>query len=130
MSLPIIGSLISTIAQTATDIIGTEKDKLDYQLKSRELDLRSDQNQVDINKIEAASDNIWKSGWRPAVGWVCVLGLFYEFIVMPILPWVLTVCGINNVPPLPKINDNSLDTLLYAMLGLGSMRTIEKVKPK
>ena len=130
MTLPIIGSLIGTIAQTATDIIGTEKDRLDYQLKSRELDLRSDQNQVDINKIEAASDNIWKSGWRPAVGWVCVLGLFYEFIVMPILPWVLIVCGVNNVPPLPKINDNALDTLLYAMLGLGSMRTFEKVKPK
>ena len=127
MSLPIIGSIIGTIAQTATDIIGTEKDKLDYQLKSRELDLRSDQNQVDINKIEAASDNIWKSGWRPAVGWVCVLGLFYEFILMPILPWVLNSLG-HPAQPLPKIDNDSLDTLLYAMLGLGSMRTFEKVK--
>ena len=128
--LPVIGSIIGTIAQTATDIIGTEKDKLDYQLKARELDLRSDQNQVDINKIEAASSDRWKSGWRPAVGWVCVLGLFYEFLLMPILPWVLTVCGINNVPPLPKINDNALDTLLYGMLGLSTMRTVEKVKTK
>lgn len=83
--------------------------------------------QVDINKIEAASSSFFKSGWRPAVGWVCVLSLLYQFIARPILPWVFDVCQ-YSVKDLPSLDMGSLLTLLGGLLGLGGLRTFEKYK--
>lgn len=82
--------------------------------------------QMEINKAEATTD-LFRGGWRPAVGWTCVAGLVYQFLVMPILPWVVTIAG-GTVPPLPAIDNNTLMTLLIGMLGLGGMRSFEKVK--
>jgi hypothetical protein len=77
--------------------------------------------QMDINKIEAASASLFVSGWRPAVGWVCVLGLFYTFFLQPILVSVM------DTPP-PSLEMGDLLTLLLGMLGLGGLRTAEKIK--
>lgn len=82
--------------------------------------------QMEINKAEATTD-LFRGGWRPAVGWACVAGLVYQFLVMPILPWVVTIAG-GIVPPLPAIDNNTLMTLLLGMLGLGGLRSFEKVK--
>ena len=87
--------------------------------------------QIDINKIEAASDSFFKSGWRPAVGWTCVLGLFYSFFLRPILVWVILLyhgdaAGEAVVPP--SLNIGDLLTLLFGLLGLGGLRTFEKFK--
>ena len=82
--------------------------------------------QIEINKAEAATD-MFRGGWRPAVGWVCVAGLAYQFLLMPILPWIVTVLGVT-VPPLPPIDLGTLMTLLLGMLGLGGLRSYEKVK--
>lgn len=84
--------------------------------------------QMDVNKAEATTD-LFRGGWRPAVGWTCVAGLGYQFLIMPIFPWFVQVFG-GNVPPLPPIDNETLTTLLYGMLGLGGLRTIEKVKYK
>jgi hypothetical protein len=89
--------------------------------------------QLELNKIEAASDSLYKSGWRPAVGWVCVAGLGYTFIVKPLLPWCVQVAGIpfgyvSVLPPMADIPMSDLAFLLTGMLGLGGMRTMEKIK--
>lgn len=89
--------------------------------------------QIELNKIEAGSDSLYKSGWRPAVGWVCVAGLCFTFIVRPLLPWIVQVAGIpfgyqSTLPPMPEIPMTDLIVLLTGMLGLGTMRTIEKMK--
>lgn len=89
--------------------------------------------QLELNKIEAASDSIYKSGWRPAVGWVCVAGLGYTFIIKPILPWCVQVIGIpfnyvSVLPPMAEIPMGDLAFLLTGMLGLGTMRSVEKIK--
>lgn len=83
--------------------------------------------QLEVNKAEAASGNAYASSWRPTVGYVCVAGLFYTFLLQPLLPWFATVCG-AHVPPLPPLDTNVLMTLLLGMLGIGGMRTAEKVK--
>jgi hypothetical protein len=83
--------------------------------------------QTDTNQIEAASSNIFKSGWRPGVGWVCVVGLAYQFIVMPVVPWVVGLWKIG-IAPMPSLDMGTLITLLGGMLGLGTLRTIEKSK--
>lgn len=91
--------------------------------------------QVEINKIEAASPSFFKSGWRPAVGWVCVSGLCLTFLVRPLLPWstqvAANVFGMTSaIPPIPEIPMGDLITLLVGMLGLGTMRTVERLQGK
>ena len=55
--------------------------------------------QLEVNKTEAGTD-MFRGGWRPATGWACVFGLVYQFLVQPLLPWLLAVLGVS-VPPLP-----------------------------
>lgn len=81
--------------------------------------------QTDINKIEAASPDAYVSSWRPTVGYICCIGLLYCFIVQPIGAWIAAAHGFAEPPVLPG---NELYTLLFAMLGLGGMRSFDKVK--
>jgi Holin of 3TMs, for gene-transfer release len=96
-----------------------------------ELALQADQainqGQIDINKIDAASGSFFRGGWRPAVGWVCVMGLAYQFVIRPICPWAVQVCG-AHVADMPTLDMGTLITLLSGMLGLGGFRTYEKTK--
>jgi hypothetical protein len=82
--------------------------------------------QIAVNQAEAASPSLFKGGWRPAVGWVCVLGLAYSFLVQPVLPWIMSVCKAAPVPVLPGLDTSTLMTLLLGMLGLGGMRSYDK----
>lgn len=82
--------------------------------------------QMKINEIEAGSDSFFKSGWRPAVGWICVFGLFYQFVFLPFATFFLALYKITAV--MPAMDLNTLMTLLFGLLGLGGYRTIEKLK--
>jgi hypothetical protein len=86
--------------------------------------------QLAVNAAEAASGNMFVAGWRPAVGWLCALGLGYEFLLCPLLPWIMTILLGKPVAVLPDLPSETLMTLLFGMLGLGSLRTVEKVKGK
>jgi hypothetical protein len=80
--------------------------------------------QLGVNQAEASNANWFVSGWRPAVGWVCVLGLLYSFVVRPIgAPLAAKYLG----APMEALDMGTLGTLLFGMLGLGSMRTVEKI---
>ncbi len=85
----------------------------------------SDKGQTDINVVEAQSDSLFKSGWRPATGWTCVGGLSYQVVVRPLLSWVSMNIG-WQIPP--SLELDTLMTILFGMLGLGAYRTYEKVK--
>lgn len=82
---------------------------------------QSDSAQVDINKIEAASDSKFKSWWRPALGWVGVTGFTYQLILRPLLIGF----GVGNFPALDM---ETLASLTFGMLGLAGYRTIERIK--
>lgn len=82
--------------------------------------------QVQVNIEEAKSGSLFIAGWRPAVGWVCVAALCYQYILAPLAPWLLNAFGVN-VPKLPGL-DETLWQLLAGLLGLGGLRTVEKVK--
>ena len=75
--------------------------------------------QMEINKTEAAHPSIFVSGWRPATGWCCVLGLFYHIIAVPFFSIWYTM---------PLIELDLLDKVLMGMLGLSTLRTYEKHK--
>lgn len=84
------------------------------------------QGQIDTNKAEAANPNAFTSSWRPAIGWVCAAALACQYIGRPLLAWVGIVTG-HPFPDLPGIDDN-LWELMLGMLGLGGLRSFEKVK--
>lgn len=98
------------------------------ELAALDADMRLAMGQLEVNKVEAGTD-LFRGGWRPAVGWVCVFGLAYQFIGQPLLPWVVALFGVT-VPPLPAIDNETLMVLLTGMLGLGGLRTFERVKGK
>lgn len=83
--------------------------------------------QIEVNKVEAASNSIFKSGWRPAIGWVCGFAFAYHFVLQPLLVFILTYAG-HPVPELPEFDMASLMTVLGGLLGLGGLRTFEKYK--
>lgn len=82
--------------------------------------------QVEVNKIEAGHSSVFVAGWRPAIGWVCAAALAWAFIVGPVLAWSLAVLGIRE--SLPPIMTDNLFELVLAMLGLGGLRTFEKMR--
>ena len=83
--------------------------------------------QIEVNKVEAASSSLFKSGWRPAIGWVCGMAFAYHFVLQPLLVFILTYAG-HPIPPLPEFDMASLMTVLGGLLGLGGLRTFEKYK--
>ena len=73
--------------------------------------------QLEVNKVEAAHNSLFVSGWRPAIGWICGLALLYSTILVPILGIWITV---------PPVDSSLLTSVLMGMLGLGAMRSYEK----
>jgi hypothetical protein len=83
----------------------------------------ADRNQIEVNKIEAASDDKFKSRWRPAAGWVCVVGLGYQVILLPVITWT---AALKEWPAPPSLDTATLMGILVPMLGIGVYRTYEK----
>jgi len=81
--------------------------------------------QAEINKVEAAHRSIFVAGWRPFIGWICGLGIFWAFIGHPVFEWIITLRGLNVTAP--AINTDNLLELVLALLGLGALRTAEKL---
>lgn len=82
--------------------------------------------QLEINKVEAAHKSIFVAGWRPAVGWVCVLGLTSTWLIVPGINGVLILMKSSLV--LPVLDTAEMLPLLLSMLGMGTLRSFEKAK--
>jgi hypothetical protein len=82
--------------------------------------------QIEVNKTEAQHTSVFVAGWRPFIAWCCGIGLCYNFILYPLLLWVVAFYQINVTPP-PLFSDNLME-LVMGILGLGAMRTYEKFK--
>jgi len=96
-----------------------------------EAELRSslqqwDKAQTDVNAVEASNPNLFVAGWRPMIGWVCALALAYQYLVCPLGLWIATSLHLAVSTP-PKLDD-SLWQLMFGMLGMGGLRTYEKLK--
>lgn len=111
-----IGSLVKDIRTAWTGKPPEYEQKLlEFEQKIAEMDQALAQGQIEINKIEAQSENLFKSGWRPFIGWVCGFALVGQFIVFPF------------VSSFVKTPDwSQLITLLLALLGMGTLRSFDK----
>tara|TARA_B100002019_G_scaffold291095_1_gene310323 strand:- start:659 stop:1057 length:399 start_codon:yes stop_codon:yes gene_type:complete len=82
--------------------------------------------QLQVNKTEAAHKSLFVAGWRPAVGWVCVLGMSSNFLVIPMANFALALAQSPVVVPVLQLSE--MMPVLLGMLGLGGMRSAEKLK--
>jgi len=134
-----IAALIPILGTVLDKILPDQKTSADAKLKVMEMVQRGELavldaemqmalGQMKINEAEAGTD-LFRGGWRPATGWVCVAGLAYNFVVQPILPWLVRWAG-GEVPDMPNLDNDTLMALLMGMLGLGGLRTFERLKGK
>jgi hypothetical protein len=130
--LPVLGEVLDRVLP---DPKQAEQVKLEMLKMAQEAELKGLQasvelakGQIEVNKVEAGTDG-FRGGWRPFCGWVCGAGLCYQFLVQPILPWLVGLQG-ATVPPLPPIDSEALYGLLMGLLGLGGLRTVERVRGK
>lgn len=97
---------------------------LEAQKAKAETDLL--QGQLDINKVEAASPSLFIAGWRPGLGWLIVAAMAMKYVLYPLATWLGMLLGFK-LPDFP-VDDGALYPLIVGMLGLGTMRSVEKVK--
>jgi hypothetical protein len=84
--------------------------------------------QMDINKVEAASSSLFVSGWRPGIGWICGAGFAVQFVIGPLAEWGSALAG--HPVKFPQMDTGTMMPLLLGMLGLGGLRTAEKLQDK
>lgn len=104
-----------------------EKAKAELELfkSTQEGELKTILAQLEINAREAQSSSIFVAGWRPFVGWTSGLGFFYATVIHNILAWVATI---RAWPAPPAVDTETLIYVLFALLGIGGMRSLEKIK--
>jgi hypothetical protein len=127
------GDTVKSIGDTVDKLFTSDEERMEKQnelLKAnREFDylenkLIAEQNtaQAEVNKVEASNTSLFVAGWRPAIGWVGALALFYQFILYPLLCWIPGI----DTPPVP--NSDALYPLIMGMLGIGTLRSFDKLK--
>lgn len=127
--VPIIGTLLDKIIPDPK-VAADAKFKIielaqNGELAKLDADVKLALAQTDINKAEASTD-MFRGGWRPFIGWICGLGLGIQFIIAPLFTWLSVLLGYGII--FPVLDSNVLMTLLFGMLGLGTLRTTEKLK--
>ena len=119
-----IDKLIQPVAGILDKVIEDkdQKAKLAHEIATMSERIANEQvlAQLEINKAEASSGSVFKGGWRPAVGWVCALGFAVNFLVSPIAAGF----GVD----IPQADTQVMLPVLMGMLGLGGLRSYEKVK--
>ena len=113
-----IDSAIADLAGTVINKIWPDKSEAEKQQLAAAVMVV--QGQLEINKVEAANPSVFVSGWRPFIGWVCGLACAWNWIGLPLL-------GIY-VPALTPANLTEMMPVLMGLLGLGALRTVEKIK--
>ena len=121
--MSILGSLIGPVTGLLDQFI---EDKDQKARLAHELSTMADNHaqsiamaQIEVNKADAKG-NWFQSSWRPATGWVCVLGFMVNFLISPLCAGF----GID----IPQADTATMLPVLMGMLGLGSMRSFERVK--
>lgn len=121
-----VANLASTIVERIyPDATVVEKAKLDRIAAEISNEFNLVLGQLEINKVEAANPSLFIAGARPAAMWVGVLSLFYMGIGGSLLNW-LALCF--NLPSFPIINGSASTEILMGLLGLGGLRSFDKLK--
>ena len=131
--VPVLGSIIETVGKVADDLFTSDKERAQAALEAYNAETHRAELQTDINKVEAAHSSLFVAGWRPAVGWCGVAAMAYQFVAYPFLVWGWTAMQAagwiaTTLPAPPILATDALWIILTGILGIGGLRTVEKVK--
>ena len=112
---------IEAVGNVVDALFTSDEERLDKELIRTRLLQKPMLVQAEINKVQAQHRSTFVAGARPSILWVCSLGLFFSFLVNPILQWVTGEAG-------PNLPMDTMMELVLAMLGLSGLRTVEKIK--
>jgi len=130
--MALIDTVIGTIGSVLDKVIPDKNKRAEAQDQLQNLlttqDFQIALEQIKVNAIEAQSDSVFKSGWRPSVGWICSIAFALHFVIFPLLNWVIMLFG--GQPILVPFHMDTLLTVLLGLLGMGTLRTVEKMKIK
>ena len=131
--IPVLGNLIDKILpdpQAAAEAkIRVMELAQQGELAVLNADLKLASGQLEINKAEAASLDGFRAGWRPLIGYICAAALGWNYVVKPLVVWGCAIWFPTvDIPNL--VLDDNLWQLMFGMLGLGGLRTFEKLKGK
>jgi hypothetical protein len=110
---------IEAIGGVLDKLFTSDEEKLQAKALLEKLRQHPAELQVTLNKVEAQHRSMFVAGWRPFIGWVCGLGLANVYLVNPWLQWLYGIKG-------PELPLDVIVELVIAMLGLGTLRTVEK----
>lgn len=136
LAIPVLDAIVKIGGSLIDKLIPDPQAKMETKIKLLEMaqkgelaELEAMQElalkQIEVNLKEAESPSLFKGGWRPAAGWVCVLGMGYEYVAQPFLSWGSSVYAI---PVPPHLDMTTMLPLLFGMLGLGGFRMYEKAQ--
>lgn len=133
MAIPILGDIISGVKDIVSEVIVDKDKRIEINYKLQELEAQAEirlheelMAQAEINKVEAANESVFVSGWRPFIGWVGGFGVAWTFVISPIAEWISRLFGWAG--KMPELDTGQLMALVTAMLGVAGYRTYEKVK--
>jgi hypothetical protein len=125
--IPLLTSAFGTIIdRVVPDKAAADKAKQELASDLMRMAQESNLAQIDVNKTEAASGNLFVAGWRPGIGWVCVAALAYQFVLAPLGVWLAAIGGYDL--PTPPSLDDMLWELMFGLLGMAGLRSVEKLK--
>lgn len=121
--------LINQIGAAVRQVLPNPEAQREFDLKIMELAAKAEEQetqlalgQIEINKIEAGSANLFVAGWRPFIGWTGGVALGYTWILSPLIK------AIFGLDELPALDADAIWPIIAAMLGLGTMRSFEKAR--
>ena len=124
---PMVGPIVDKLVDLIPNPKARATAKAKFEKDLRQAVTRPNQAPAEIKKIETGHSSIFVAGWRPFIGWVCGIGILWAFIIQPIANWAIAnfQIGVNNLPQIPT---EGHFVLVLAMLGMGGLRTCEKIK--
>lgn len=124
---PLIGDTINKLVDRIPDPNERKRAKEQFESELMAAVMSAGEAQNKVNFQEAKHKSVFVAGWRPFIGWVCGVGLAWSFIFQPISAWLFAIFMPGNTAP-PQIYTDALYQLVLAMLGMGGLRTFEKLK--
>ena len=125
---PLIGPLVNKLVDRIPDPNKRAEAKEEFERELMSAVMAAGEAQNKVNLAEAQHHSVFVAGWRPFIGWVCGIGLLWSFVLQPMCTWLVAAFLPNLDPNLPQLPTDGLYQLVLAMLGMGGLRTFEKLK--
>lgn len=120
-----LSPLISKVADYIPDPVAKAKAQAEATTEMLQFVTQQNQAQLAVDQAEANNKNVFVAGWRPAIGWACGAAFAWQYVAEPVAQFTLAAFG--HPVTLPVLNIGDMMPVLMGMLGLGGLRTYEKV---